>query len=413
MPEEVIVREEPRPRGTGWIWALVALLGIGAVGYWAYSVTRPHPIQAAERDIKGLIPLQGEIFVPPTAQANVMAPFRAPVEKVFKSVGDAVQKGDPIAQLSLPTAEAYHEQTKTALQQAETDYANAKRQYDVSVSAVQKQVDAARAAERSSAQPATTTAPDGSVVVTTTPDAGQASQQRIATEQALQQAIADREAALAPYKMQLEQARANNGAARAGEKQGLVRAPLTGTIMALNAKPGQEAGTDNKTPIAYIVDLSAIQMQTALTDEQAAYVKQGMPVVVTVANLGNKQFDGKVTRIVNQTVTKMGGLIKDQQYVALIDFKNTDAQVKPGMKVNVALKTGEAKNAVVVPNEAIDKDSQGRPVVRVLRNGTWTPVVVEVGVSDGTYTQIKSGVQKGETVQVTPSLIKGSAASGR
>src|SRR5437763_1487590 len=59
--------------------------------------------------------------------------------------GAGVRKGVVLVELAMPAAEAYHEQTKAALQEAETAYANAKAQYQAPVDAAQKQLDAARA----------------------------------------------------------------------------------------------------------------------------------------------------------------------------------------------------------------------------------------------------------------------------
>ncbi len=64
--------------------------------------------------------------------------------------------------------------------------------------------------------------------------------------------------------------------------------------------------------------------------------------------------------------------------------------------------TGEVKDVVSVPSDAVDKDESGKPIVNVLKSGEWIPTVVEVGLSGGGYTEIKSGVEEGDTVQVTP-----------
>jgi multidrug efflux pump subunit AcrA (membrane-fusion protein) len=44
-------------------------------------------------------------------------------------------------------------------------------------------------------------------------------------------------------------------------------------------------------------------------------------------------------------------------------------------------------------------------VVEVLRGGRWQQMVVEVGLSDGRYTAIRSGLKAGDTVKVTPDLL--------
>ena len=68
----------------------------------------------------------------------------------------------------------------------------------------------------------------------------------------------------------------------------------------------------------------------------------------------------------------------------------------------VAIETQRVKQALAVPSEAVDRDSSGRSVVRVLSVSDWVVRTVTVGVSDGNWTQVLSGVKEGETVQVTP-----------
>jgi RND family efflux transporter MFP subunit len=234
-----------------------------------------------------------------------------------------------------------------------------------------------------------------------TPSADQTAAQNAAA-QALAQAQADRDAWLIPYQQQLEAARDFYRQVQSGAKLALIRAPIKGTVMALNAQPGKEVGVDAKVPVATIVNLDALKVQAKLSPDQVGVAKPGTPVLITFKDIPNKQFEGRVERITTQVVSKLAGLRKEEQYIALIDFKNDSGLAKPGMKPVVALKTGEVKNALAVPNEAIGTDPSGRPIVKALRNGKWQPVVVATGISDGQYTEIKDGLQPGETVQVVP-----------
>jgi len=405
--DHVIVSEhvERRNRNRAPI-AILALLIVGAIGGWLYYVGHPRPAEVTQRDIVGLIPVSGEVVSPPSARADIGAPFKATVDKVDATIGRHVSKGDVLVRLSVPNAEAIHEQTKANLKAAETAYANTKIQYDRTIDAAQRQLDIARTAEAAERQPHSTTNADGSVTTVIPGTNGQATANRIAADQALLRAKADRDAGLAPYEQQLEAAREANKWARSGEKMGYIRSPISGTVLALNAQPGQQVGNDPKVPVATVVNLDALQIQAPLDDSQAAAVKPGMPVLVTVAEIPNKKLEGKVSRLTSQVVSRAGGLVKQSRYVALIDFKNTDGLVKPGMKPQAALKTGEARNALAVPADAIDKDKNGNPSVKTMRNGAWQAVVVEPGVTDGKYTEIKSGLQKGETIQVTPNLLQ-------
>ena len=401
-------REAPdRPRTGLWLLAILVIAGVG-IGSWAYFASRPQPGKVVQRDIVGLVPLEGEVVIPPNAKADVFAPFQAPVEKVHVTVGAKVNRGDILVELSYASAEAAAEQARQNLKATETAYANAKNQLDDTVVAAQRQLDQARTAERQARQPASTTyTPEGGSISAETPAAAEsAGQSRIAAEQAVQQAKLNLEGGLMPYKAQLDQAREIYNQARQGARIANIKAPISGTVLALNVRPGEQIPEKQREPVVTIVDLGALQVHADMEPGQAGGVKPGTPVTLRFAEVPNKQFEGAVKQVTTRVDRKLGGLVNRQKYVASVDFKNDEGLVKPGMKVQqVALKTGEVRNATAVPIEALDRDKTGKPIVNALRGGQWQPVVVEAGITDGEYVQIKSGLKPGETIQVTPNIL--------
>jgi HlyD family secretion protein len=423
----VTAREQRHARRATWtgVAAALAIVLLG-LGVWAYVSTRPETAAVSRRDIVASVPLSGQVVAPPMARVDVSAPYRAPVARVYASVGDRVRRGDTLVELSFPSAQMAYEQARQAVKAAETAYANAQRQYRAPVEAAQKRLAQARAAERAARQgatapadeagtsgasgsstspPATGAAPaatEGGVTIREpAADLQQATQARQTAEQELAQAQDEMTAALTPYQRELEAAREQFQEAQHGRKAALIRAPISGTVLALNAQPGQEIGADRKTPVATIVDLTALEVQASMKAEQSSAVKPGLAATMTFEEVPNQSFEGRVSRI----TSRPSGPLSGQQYVAILDFKNEHGLVKPDMKARVAIRTGEARGALAVPSDAVDNDSSGRPVVKVLRRGTWQQVVVEPGLSDGHYTEIKSGLDAGETVRVTPSLL--------
>lgn len=397
-----------------WPLAAVIVLLLGGVGYYLYHVTRPIPAAVERRDIVGYVVMKGSVVTPPSAYAEVRAPYSAPVDKVYTTLGAQVKRGDILVELANPSAGETYQQARDNVRAAETAYANAKKQYDDAVSAAQKQLDAARGASTSSdtsnqsASVSTDTTANGSTVTTTTtvPTGDVAT-----AEQSVQQAKADRAAGLATYQQQLDTMRAAYREARAGKRMGQLRAPISGTVIALNAQPGQTAG-QNGAPVATVADLSALQVQAGMSPAQAGVVKTEMPVVLNFDTVPNKQFEGVVRRITTQAdPSSSSGVIKGAQYIALVSFKNTEGLVKPEATADVSVKAGEAKNALAVPQDAVHQDETGKPTVRVLENGQWRTVAVQTGLSDGRYVQIKEGVKEGETVQAAPNLSQASSTT--
>jgi RND family efflux transporter MFP subunit len=197
------------------------------------------------------------------------------------------------------------------------------------------------------------------------------------------------------YKQQLESARAVLVGAKAGTKFANISAPISGTVIKLDAQPGQEVKSGQA--VATIVDLEALRIEGRLTDEQAGIVKAGMPAVVKFKDLANEAFDGQVQGV--RTLPDEG----DVDRVANITFKNRQGMVKPGMVVDsIGVQTDKVTDVLAVPVQAVDKDEKGLPYVQVQVGQKWERRVVETGVSDGDYVQIKSGVKPDDTVLVTP-----------
>jgi RND family efflux transporter MFP subunit len=226
----------------------------------------------------------------------------------------------------------------------------------------------------------------------------QAREARQAAEQAVQQAKVDQRAQLAPYQQQVEAVRATFRQAQSGVKQGSVKAPISGTVLRINAQAGQEVGADAKQELVRIVDLGAIKVVSRVSSDKSTLVEEGKNVALSFREIPNKVFDGRVSRV--RVLPGAGGTAAAEHEIT-IDFKNDEGVIKDGFTVEwVGVKVGEVKDVLTVPVGAVDKDATGKPIVRVLVGEQWTPRVVETGLSDGRHIEIKSGVEEGETVQV-------------
>ncbi|MCC2672590.1 MAG: secretion protein HlyD [Armatimonadetes bacterium] len=404
-----VAREQPRARNFP-VWIIAALVAALLIGFgaWAFFRSRPASATVTRRDLVAAVPLKGDVVAPPTERADIYSPFKAPVAKVYATVGASVKRGDVLAELSVPNAQEAYQQARAQVQAAETAYANAERQYDAPVAAARQELRTAGAAERAArtapSVTVTTETGDAAVTVPAQPaaDLSALTSARMTAEQSVAQAEAAKTAALAVYKQQLDTAREYFDQAKSGRKMGMVRSPINGTVLALNAQAGQMAGEDRKTPIAIVVDLDELEIQGEIPAESASVVKAGMPVSVTVAEVPNEQFEGRVHSI----TTRPGGLLKNKtEYLAVLHLKNPKGLVKPGMKAAAAVELKELKDVLAVPNDAIQKDSSGRPMINVMVNGKWDQRLVEIGLSDGHYTEVKSGLKEGEVVQVKPDLL--------
>ena len=91
---------------------------------------------------------------------------------------------------------------------------------------------------------------------------------------------------------------------------------------------------------------------------------------------------------------------------------NADGQVYPGMQVTVTIPQEEAKDVVILKADALSFSLENQAFVyKMKEDQTLEQVEVEVGVSNGNYVEIKSGLDSGETVYVESKTEENTLAS--
>src|SRR5690242_9764187 len=135
-----------RPASSRRLWpmGLAVLIALGGLAFYVFQATRPRPAAVERRDIVGYVSLKGRAIAPPSAYAEVRAPYVAPVDKVYSTLGAHVRRGDVLVELANAPAHETYEAARQNVRLAETAYANAKQQYDSMVNEARKQAETAR-----------------------------------------------------------------------------------------------------------------------------------------------------------------------------------------------------------------------------------------------------------------------------
>jgi multidrug efflux pump subunit AcrA (membrane-fusion protein) len=121
--------------------------------------------------------------------------------------------------------------------------------------------------------------------------------------------------------------------------------------------------------------------------------------VLRFAEIPEQTFDGRIHRVT--TVPTSQSSEAPVVHRAIVHFQNDKGLVKPGMvQAQMAVRTQNVENVLAVPVEAVQRDSAGNTVVRTLVDRKWVATRVEVGVSDGRWIEIRSGLEENELVQV-------------
>ena len=187
-----------------------------------------------------------------------------------------------------------------------------------------------------------------------------------------------------------------------------IRSPIRGTVITRNVDVGQTVAASFAAPTLFLIgeDLTKMEVDTNIAEADVGGLAPGMPATFTVDAFPTEIFHGTIRQvrsspqIIQNVVT----------YNAVIDVANPKLELKPGMTANLEIVTAEREGALRVPNAAIrfrppselvaapPGAPQGKKLVWVLRDGKPSPVVFVPGASDGSFTEVTSGLGAGDVV---------------
>ena len=208
-----------------------------------------------------------------------------------------------------------------------------------------------------------------------------------------------------------------------------IYSPMDGIVTQLNVEVGERvlgSGFSQGTNIMTVADLRNMEAVVDVDENDVVLVSLGDTANVTVDAFGNKIFHGVVTEIGNSA--KSLGLGTQEQVVNFsvkIKMIELDPNLRPGMSCNANIETETVSDVLSVPIQSVtartdipvENDStqsseesddgemgdmmgnkKPKEVVFLVDGGKAKMVVVETGISDDNYLQIKSGVNEGDEV---------------
>jgi RND family efflux transporter MFP subunit len=175
-----------------------------------------------------------------------------------------------------------------------------------------------------------------------------------------------------------------------------VVAPFDGVITQRNVDNGTlvQAGS---TFMFTLMHSNVIRIQTYVPQDAAFGVVPGIDTVVRVPEMPDRPFAGKVTRIANALAPGTRTLLVE------IDVPNPDGALTPGVYCTVELHIPRNTPSIMVPAEAIVFDSNGLHVL-VAKNGSAHLQKVAVARDFGTELEVHDGIKAGDQVILNPTV---------
>lgn len=189
-----------------------------------------------------------------------------------------------------------------------------------------------------------------------------------------------------------------------------ITSPIDGVVLSKSVEEGQTVAASFSTPELFTIaqDLTNMQVVADVDEADIGDVKEGERVTFTVDAYPDDTFEGEVKQV-RQEATTTNNVVT---YEVVISAPNADLKLKPGLTANVTIYTAERKGVLSVPSKALrftpQKETVGKmKIVDVAnaKNKVWTiegnSIVahkVNIGMTDGTNTQIVGGISKGTKV---------------
>ena len=175
-------------------------------------------------------------------------------------------------------------------------------------------------------------------------------------------------------------------------------APISGTVLTVSNSVGDTINSGSV--FVTIADLSQSQLTIYMDPLDYSNIKVGYATNVVFDALPNVTYTGKVTQISPQLVTVSGNSVVEGDVV--LDQKQA-AGVPPltlplGVTASVDIIAAQANNVILVPVQALHELSPNNYSVFVVVAGKPTLKTVTVGLQDGTFAEIKTGLKAGDVV---------------
>lgn len=273
----------------------------------------------------------------PTNQVDVGSEVSGLVSKVLVDVNDKVSRGQPIALID-------------------------PARFEDAVNQSQAQLNANIA---SVAQAQATLAQSGAQL-NRLQEVSRLSGGRVPSKTEMEQAIADRDRAVANVRAaqaQVAAARATLSSNQYNLVRAVIRSPVNGVVLARQIEPGQTVAASFNTPTLFVIaeDLTRMKLEVAIDEADVGEVRAGQSATFTVDAFPGQSFPASITRVdlgsnlSAQSSTTSSTTTNNQvvSYSATLAVANPDVRLRPGMTATADITTTRKSNVLLVPNAAL------------------------------------------------------------
>ncbi len=358
----------------------------------------------ARRDFASSVLATGAVQPRIGAEVRVGARISGKVERLLANIGDAVAKGQVVAELEKADLEAVVAQRQAELNLAEAKLAAVESLLPQEIEKAQFDLEEDQAT-RALAEKVLGRSRElhGRKVISN--DERDQAEERYAVassraasgRKALELAETRHAEELRQAKAEIERTRSALKNARVQLSYATITAPIEGVIASVSTEQGETVAAGMQAPtFVTIIDLKRLQVDAYVDEVDIGKVKVGQRALFTVDAFPGTEFEGTVSAIYPKAV------IQDNvvNYDVVVDIQTPyHGRLRPEMTASVTIFLDRRQDVLAVPSKAVQRE-QGRTVVYVFEAGRAEPREIKVGWRDGSWIEVVSGLEQGETVLV-------------
>ena len=190
-----------------------------------------------------------------------------------------------------------------------------------------------------------------------------------------------------------------------------ITAPLSGTVVYVNVRPGEVTDPETQTPLVEVVDLNRLIIAANVPSSQMSALKVGQTVEIVpqqaevhdTSATAETAVPSPAPVALTGTVTLVEDRVDPKTDMGPVDISvPAEAGLRPGQFVRVRIITEERRDCLTVPSRSIVKNQSGEWVIYLVSGKQAIQQPVKVGFREGDTVQVQSLVlQPGDKVVTT------------
>ncbi len=182
-----------------------------------------------------------------------------------------------------------------------------------------------------------------------------------------------------------------------------VRSTISGTILQVPVKEGDqaiEANTFNPgTTIATVADLNKMIFEGRVDEGEVSKLKTGLPLKIEIGAIEDKVYDAKLILIAPKGIEVAGAIqfqIEGEVYL------DDEYIIRAGYSANASIVTQTKENVLAIDEYLLQFDNKTKEafVEIEISDQNFEKRQIEVGISDGVFAEVLSGVTINDKIKV-------------